>query len=220
MSLEQYLDKLPKESFHIGQKILRKGKVYDYCYIIISGEANAYLKDAQGVMRRLLPIHRHQMFPANWINSQDLATARDYDAYSDVVCAKVTYDDFQTIMKDPAIASELFVAQGEFLKHAMYRIETLVHPLAETRILYLFRYLLEVASVPTEMPGIYILTYSGLSQSRLGAILGLTRETTGKAINNLMEKGIVSMQSRKYVINKSMLMPEIEGVTNKPPKKS
>ena len=206
---------MPTTEFKAGDVVFRPGDTYDYCYMVISGLASVFVYDGQGVIRRIMPIGTYEFFPSSIGGLGTKKLTRNYVAYTDMVCVKFGKAELDALKQNPDALYEVTLAMSKLVDDAKARIETLIHPKAETKILFLFKYFLDIASEPTENHDLFAVSYKNLSHERIGATLGLTRETVGKEIANLMDKDILYLQAKRYVINKPKLMAAIKPAANK-----
>ncbi len=213
--IDAFIADMATTTFKAGDVIFQAGETYDYCYMVVSGIASVYILDSQGVIRRVMPIGKYQFFPSSIGGLGAKKLARNYAAYTDLICVKFTRAEFHALRQNPNALYEVTLAMSKLVDETKARIETLVHPKAETKILFLFKYFYDVACEPTDNPDLFMVNYKNLSQERIGATLGLTRETTGKAIAELMNKHILYLQSKRYIINKPKLMAALNPTTTK-----
>lgn len=218
--IDQFVAGMQTTTFAAGDVIFSKGDSYDYCYMILSGIAGVYVYDDKGVVRRIMPFKEYQFFPSDLADMGDKILTREYGAYTDLVCVRFNQADIARLKKSPEALFEITLAMSQLVEQAKSRIETLIHPGAEMKMLFLFKYMLEISGEPTDNPDLIAIGHSNLSQSKIGASLGLTRETTGKTIAGLMEKGILYIQNKKYIVDKPKLLARIEPSSKHKPKRN
>lgn len=213
LRLDPILKRLPTKGFKEGQVIFKPGEIPKNGFIPISGVIATYSYDQQGIERRIISAKEYELIPNNWLISPSEPLEYYYRAYTDVVCCVIDRIKFPQLLKEnPEALYELLLVQDNRMQAAKHRIETLVQPKAIDKLLYMFRYMLERISLPTDNNR-WVKTLFSLTQAEFADALGLTRETVAKELANLEDDGVIKSSGKGiYLINKNKLKEKISKV--------
>ncbi len=204
LRLEPILKQLPVKSYRAGDVIFKPGDTPKFGLIPLSGVINTYSCDHNGIERRIISAKEYELVPNNWLISPSVPVNYYYKAYTDVVCAIADRREFpRLLMSNPEALYELLLVQDNHMQAAKYRIETLIQPKAIDKLLYMFRYMVERVSLPTDKRH-WVKTIFPLTQAEFADALGLTRETAAKELKQLEDDGVIkSLNKSFYLINKA-----------------
>lgn len=206
LRLDPIVKQLPTKSFKKGDIILTPGEVSKQGYIPIVGVIETYSIDHHGIERRIISAKDLELVPNKWLVSPGVPVDYYYRAYTDVVCGLADRRDFPKLLMDnPEALYELLLVQDNRMQAAKYRIETLIQPRAIDKLLYMFRYIVQRVSIPTDDKN-WIQTIFPLTQAEFADALGITRETVAKDLSQLEKDGVIKSKSKGiYLINKNKL---------------
>ncbi len=210
LRLDPIIKQLPTKVFKKDDIIFKPGDIPKNGFIPISGVIATYSYDNNGIERRIISAKEYEFIPNNWLISPSEPLEYYYRAYTDVVCCVVDRMKFPQLLKEnPEALYELLLAQDNRMQAAKHRIETLVQPRAVDKLLYMFRYMVERVSLPTDNNK-WVQTLFGLTQAEFADALGLTRETAAKELAKLEEGGVIKSKGKGiYLININKLKEKI-----------
>lgn len=206
LDIDKLLRKFPKVKFKKGDIILHSGQISGRGYVVTSGIVKVYSFDPDRIERRIISTQAYELMPSGWLSNQKEVLRYNYAAYTDVTCAVISETDFnKAALDNPKALYSLLKIQDERVQYAKYRIETLVQSRAEDKILFLFYYMAHRVADDANMPGRINIT-ALLSKQEIGDSLGLSRETTTKALATLTQRGILGADGYKkyWVCTKKM----------------
>ncbi len=202
---------LIKKNFHslefkAGERIFAKGDIARKAYMVLGGMVSIVAFDHKGKRRRLFSAQKGDIFPTGWLEKGSIRAEYDYEAFGDAVCAvieKKAFDGFAK--KHPEAILDILIACDNRLSFAKHRIETLVQERAENKILYLFRYMAERASL-SKIEGEYVRVKNSLTQQEIGESLGLSRESASISFRKMYKNGLLKRtDDGQLLIHKEML---------------
>lgn len=141
------------------------------------------------------------IFPVPWIFGESSSTLFYYEALTDCELLVMPKESLlELIDKDPALlrsAFNYFVGKHTGL---LIRVTALEQTRAIEKILFTLYYLMFHYGKESK-PGIFLINLK-LTQPVIASMVGLTRETTAKNLNQLKRRGIVSYKEYHYTVNK------------------
>ncbi len=193
--VRSFLDQFPQKIFEPGETLLKPGENPGFGYIIIEGTVKVFMRDRQGIERRVMPAMQYEIIPSGWLSNPRMSIQYQYDAYSIVKAAEITADSFErAALENPSVLYDLFLAGDSRIKELKNRIMTLVQSRAEDKLVYFFYGLLERGTEPAK-DGWARIIYS-MSQQEIADALGMARETAAASIQKLIDQKIIRSTSR------------------------
>lgn len=145
------------------------------------------------------------IFPVPWVFNEASSTLFYYEAITDCEVLYLPKDKLvHAIENDPVIFKEVFRHFTNVHTGLMLRVTALEQSRALEKILFTLYFLLYHYG-KEQKSGIYKIELK-LTQPIIAGLVGLTRETTAKNLNQLKRRGIVSYDEYEYIVNK----PELE----------
>lgn len=192
--------------FEAGERIFAKGDIARKAYVVLGGVVSIVACDHKGKRRRLFSAQTGDIFPTGWLAKGIVRAEYDYEAFGDSVCAVIEKKAFNAFAKKhPEAILDILIACDNRLSFAKHRIETLVQERAESKILYLLRYMSERKSISQD-EGEYMRVKNSLTQQEIGESLGLSRESTSISFRKMYKNGLLKRSEDGHLlIHKEML---------------
>lgn len=194
--VQSFLNQFPQKIFESGETILQPGPHPGYGYIVQEGIVKVYMRDKQGIERRIMPAMQYEIIPSGWLSNQKGSIQYFYEAYGLVKLARITAEEFEKVSQDnPSVLYDLFLAADSRVKHLKNRVMTLSQSRAEDKLVYFFFGLLESGTEPAN-DGWARIIYS-MSQQEIADALGMARETAASSIQKLIDQKIIRTTGRR-----------------------
>lgn len=145
------------------------------------------------------------ILPIPLLFSEASSTLFYYEAITDCEILSVSKEKLVSLIEnDPVIFKRVFRHFTNMYTGLMLRVTALEQSRALEKILFTLYFLIYHYG-KEQKPGIYKINLK-LTQPIIAGLVGLTRETTAKNLNQLKRRGIVSYDEYEYIVNK----PELE----------
>lgn len=181
-----------------------QGEIPRSANIVQSGLIKVYSINSSGE-EQIVSFHAPgDIFPLPWVFGESSSTLFYYEALSD--CEVLTLPR-QKVTELIANDSKLLRTAFDYFvnKHTglLIRVTALEQTRALEKILFTLYYLLHHYGKEKE-PGVFTIELK-LTQPVIAGMVGLTRETTAKNLNQLKRRGIVSYKEYFYSVDKAAL---------------
>ena len=179
-----------------------QGEVPRNASILLDGLIKVYSINSMGE-EQIVSFHaQDDIFPLPWVFNETNNTLFYYEAITDCQIVSVTKDMLlEKIAQRPDIFKQLFQRLMHTHTGLLLRITALEQSRATEKILYTLYYLMFHYG-REKKPGIFTIELK-LTQPAIASLVGLTRETTAKCLNQLRRKGVVSYKTHTYTVNKA-----------------
>ncbi len=185
--------------FKKGETIFTPHDEEKYIYLIEKGEVEIYQLSDEGkkiIIERLSPggiFGNTSLAPDISIEVEDFA-----DAISDVRLCVVKKSDFVKILKEyPEVALNLIQELGEKLNEADSKIRDLALANAEIKLIH---ELIRLSKKHGEKTNDSLRIEDRLTHEELAGMIGVSRETVTRAIQELKEKGIIYLDKTRHIL--------------------
>ncbi len=184
--------------------LLYQGEVPRSAYFITSGVMKVYTINSSGNEQIVAFFTVGDVFPATWIFGHTSSTLYYYEAMTD---CKVLAVDKETLLKTleekPHLQKKMFDYIMTNYTSSLMRITSLEQSRAGEKISFtlyylVFRYGREIK------PGIYSVQMN-LTHTVIADMVGIARETTAVEMNKLKKAGVVTYNSKEYIIDRQKL---------------
>lgn len=206
--MKNYLDPVIQSSRHrtYDEKsiILYQGEAPRSACILISGVVRVFSISDQGG-EQVVALHTSgEFFPTAWIFGKTPGTLFFYEALSQCEIAFVSRESLlDFIYSDPSHTRSLIDYFSTNYAAMMIRVNALEQPRAKDKLAHTLFYLSQrYAKTSSHDVTIPI----NLTHQLIGAMAGITRETTAVEMNKLKSKGIVSYKNQCYTVRTSKLL--------------
>lgn len=184
--------------------LLYQGEVPRSAYFIRSGVMKVYSINSSGAEQIVAFYTVGDLLPATWIFGNTTSTLYYYEAMTD--CTVLAVDKsvlLETLDASPALQKIMFDYIMTNYTSSLLRITSLEQSRAGEKISFtlyylVFRYGREIK------PGIYSVQMN-LTHTVIADMVGIARETTAVEMNKLKKAGVVTYNSKEYVIDRKKL---------------
>lgn len=181
-----------------------QGEVPRSANLVKTGLVKVYSINSSGE-EQIVAFHTPgDIFPTPWVFGESSNTLFYYEALSDCEILSLPKDELtKLVYSDPVMLKSMF---DYFVKEhtgMLIRVTALEQTRAIEKILFTLYYLLFHYGKEGE-PGIYTIDLK-LTQPIIASMVGLTRETTAKNLNQLKRRGIIEYKEYFYTIDKVKL---------------
>lgn len=184
--------------------LLYQGEVPRSAYFIRSGVMKVYSINTSGTEQIVAFFTAGDLLPATWIFGNTSSALYYYEAMTD--CTVLAVDKtvlLKTLDEHPELQKKMFDYIMTNYTSSLLRITSLEQSRASEKISFtlyylLFRYGREIK------PGIYSVQMN-LTHTVIADMVGIARETTAVEMNKLKKAGVVSYNSKEYIIDRQKL---------------
>lgn len=193
-----------KRSVHKGTILLYQGEVPRSAYFVQKGVVKVYSISSAGTEQIVAFYVAGDLLPASWIFGKTTSTLYYYEALTDCsVLAVERRTMLELLRAKPRLQAKIFDYIMTNYTSSLLRITSLEQSRASEKIMFTlyylsFRYGKEVT------PGIFSVQL-GLTQAIIADMVGVTRETTVVELSKLKKAGVVTYNTKEYVIDKPKL---------------
>lgn len=186
-----------------GSHLAFQGEVPRYGNYILDGVVKAYVITPDGAQRLINIYAKHSMVPIAWLSDSSSTALFYYQAMTDVRTIRFTRSELMNLVATNREVNQDYI---EFLARAhtssLLRTTGLCQTGASHKICYAL-YVLALRYGVERGSDLYIPI--PLTHETIGNFIGQSRENTAKTIKQLIEKNILSYQSKYYTIDKARL---------------
>lgn len=179
---------------------LRPGDKFDGIYYIYKGSTKHYMTSEDGIIKLLYILNRGRFYGESsfFLN---VPTENFSEAETDVILYKMPKDAINELMDKSKIFRENIIrGYSEKCLILRYEVANLSFNNSKNRLKQIFCSIMDLNSL--ESPNWYALEQH-FTHQELGEIIGTTRVTISRQINELCNEGFLRIVNRKYQINKS-----------------
>ena len=206
--MEEIANHLPnattKRSVRKRAILIYQGEIPRQAYVVLSGTFKVYRLGSFGEEQIVGFKTPGDVFPETWIFGKTSSTLYYYEAMSDAEVLTVERSVFiDLIEKTPILKSRMFDYMVTNYTGLMMQISALEQSRAAEKLLLIIYYLMFRYGSETK-PGEYTLSLH-LTHTTLASLMGLTRETTTTELGRLKRKGIISYDTKNFVVHRDAL---------------
>ncbi len=184
--------------------LLYQGEVPRSAYFIKSGVMKVYSINSSGTEQIVAFFTAGDLFPLTWVFENTTSTLYYYEAMTD--CTVLAVDKtilLNTLNESPSLQKIMFDYIMTNYTSSLLRITSLEQSRASEKISFtlyylVFRYGREIK------PGVYSVQMN-LTHTVIADMVGIARETTAVEMNKLKKAGVVSYNSKEYIIDRKKL---------------
>ena len=201
--LKDLLDKYPTRVYSAGSIVLYQGEIPRQALVVTSGVVKASTISNSGD-EQIISFHgAGDILPVSWIFGKTPSTLYFYEASTECEVALVPRDallDYLHHAKRVATLVDYLVTD-----HAAssIRISALEQPKARDKLTYTLYYLCQ--RYGRQSRGRVNINLS-LTHQNLGALVGLTRETTATEMSRLKKEGVLTYSNQNYRVDIEKLL--------------
>ena len=190
--------------YKAGTSLFYQGEFPRHGVLLTKGAVRAYTIASSGEERTIGFYTAGDLLPIAWLLGQVGISLFHYVALSEVRALRFSKEDFdRTILGDPVALRSLFTNLSRDYSAAMLRINGLGQSRADEKIAFTLYYL--AFRYGTLLPDGRHEIKLRLPHAVIASMVGLSRESTTKALRSLQRKGIISYSRGVYTVNKSSL---------------
>lgn len=184
--------------------LIYQGEIPRQAYVVLSGTFKVYRLGSFGEEQIVGFKTPGDVFPETWIFGKTSSTLYYYEAMSDAEVLTVERPVLiDLIENNPELKSLMFDYMVTNYTGLMMQISALEQSRAAEKLLLIVYYLMFRYGVE-EKPGEYTLNIH-LTHTTLASLMGLTRETTTTELGRLKRKGIISYDTKNFVVHRDAL---------------
>lgn len=198
--IEDFFSDYPLRKYKKGQILVLPGETAEYAYLLVEGRLRLYDTSYRGDEIIIDMFKSPAFFPLPLIMNQSPSFLY-HEADTDIVVRQAPVPATQEFLNThPAIVMDLLTHLYQKFDDALRRMVRLMASSAKVRLAY--EIIVACGQIGEEQPdGSCMLK---ISQSRLGARIGLARETVTREIKSLKDKGLLEI-SHTHIIVPDML---------------
>jgi CRP-like cAMP-binding protein len=182
-----------------------QGEIPRAAIMMVSGLMKVYSINSSGEEQIVTFRIKGDLFPIPWIFSQSTNSLFYYEALSDCEVLVLPKEELlKVIRNNPKIFQRVFDYFASHYTGMLLRVTALEQSRAIEKILFTLYYLVFHYGKETNKPGLFTIDLK-LTQPIIAAMVGLTRETTAKNLNQLKRRGIINYKEYRYTIDKTKL---------------
>lgn len=184
--------------------LLYQGEVPRSAYFIKSGVMKVYSINSNGTEQIVAFFTTGDLFPSTWVFGNTSSTLYYYEAMTD--CTVLAVDKsvlLEALENHPQLQKKMFDYIMTNYTSSLLRITSLEQSRAGEKISFtlyylVFRYGREIK------PGIYSIQMN-LTHTVIADMVGIARETTAVEMNKLKKAGVVTYNSKEYLVDRKKL---------------
>lgn len=184
--------------------LLYQGEVPRSAYFIKSGVMKVYSINSSGTEQIVAFFTAGDLFPLTWIFENTSSTLYYYEAMTD--CTVLAVDKtilLSTLNNNPGLQKIMFDYIMTNYTSSLLRITSLEQSRASEKISFTLYYLVFRYGREIKL-GVYSVQMN-LTHTVIADMVGIARETTAVEMNKLKKAGVVSYNSKEYVIDRKKL---------------
>ena len=194
----------PARTYSAGSIILYQGEVPRHACVIKKGVVRASTISSSGD-EQIIGFHKAgDVIPFSWLFKKTASTLYFYQASSDTEVVLVERDELVTFLKQPENMPELLDDLISDNAATSIRISALEQPKAREKLMYTLYYLCKRFGAPGKHGNTQIML--DLTHQTLGALVGLTRETTATEMSKLKKQKILTYKNQDYTVDTEKLL--------------
>lgn len=204
--LEQFKDliqKFPARTYSAGSIVLYQGEVPRHALIVTSGVVKASTI-SKGGDEQIISFHgAGDMLPLSWIFGKTPSTLYFYEASTECEVVLVPRDELVEYLHHSKRVATLVDYLVTDQAASSIRISALEQPKARDKLTYTLYYLCQrYGQVSRGRMHINL----SLTHQNLGALVGLTRETTATEMSKLKKEGVLTYSNQHYRVDIEKLL--------------
>lgn len=201
--LKELIDKYPSRKYHAGSIVVYQGEVPRNALVISKGVVKASTISGSGD-EQIISFHgAGDILPISWIFGKTPSALYFYEACSDSELAMVPRQELINYLKQPKHVVKLLDHMITDHAASSIRISALEQPKARDKLTYTLYYLCQRYGQPHR--GRTHINLS-LTHQNLGALVGLTRETTATEMSKLKKENVLSYRNQNYYVDIEKLL--------------
>ena len=194
--IEEFFDDYPVHKFKKGQILVLPGEVAEHAYLLVEGRVKLYDSSYRGESIIIDMFKSPSFFPLSLIMNHS-PSFLIHEADTDIIVRQAPVDAALRFLGDnpPVVMNLLSVLYKKF-DDSLRRMVRLMDGSAKVRLIT--EILAACHQIGEESPeGGYKVE---LSQAMLGARIGLARETVGREIRSLKERGLIEVRRSSITV--------------------
>jgi CRP-like cAMP-binding protein len=201
--LNDLVKKFPSRKYSAGSIVLYQGEVPRQAIILVKGVLKASTISSSGD-EQIISFHGPgDVMPMSWIFGKTPSTLYFYEASTDCEVVLVPREKLIEQLMHPKNIKTLVDRLVTDHAASSIRISALEQPKARDKLTYTLYYLCQRYGQPKR--GRIHINLS-LTHQNLGALVGLTRETTATEMSKLKKEGVLSYRNQNYHVDIEKLL--------------
>ena len=194
--IEGFFSEYPVRRYKKGQILVLPGETAEYAYLLLEGRLRLYDKSYRGDEIIIDMFENPAFFPLSLIMNQS-ASFLFHEADTDIVVRQAPALDTQKFLSTHSdVVLGLLTLLYQKFDVALKRMIRLMSSSAKVRLAY--EIIVACNQIGEERPdGSHLLD---ISQSKLGARIGLARETVAREIKSLKDKSLVEVSHTHIIV--------------------
>ena len=194
--IEDFFSNYPLRKYKKGQILVLPGETAEYAYLLVEGRLRLYDTSYRGDEIIIDMFNSPAFFPLPLIMNQSPSFLY-HEADTDIVVRQAPVQSTQEFLNThPAIVLDLLTHLYKKFDEALRRMVRLMASSAKVRLVY--EIIVACNQIGEAQPdGSYLLK---ISQSKLGARIGLARETVTREIKSLKDKELLEISHTHIIV--------------------
>ncbi len=202
--LLKFINERPARSYSAGSIILYQGEIPRHACIVKKGVVRATTISVNGD-EQIIGFHQAgDVLPLSWVFKKTASTLYFYQATSDVEVVMIERDELISFFEKSENMPELLDYLVTDHAATSIRISALEQPKAREKLMYTLYYLCKRFG-NKKTNGLTDITLE-LTHQTLGALVGLTRETTATEMSKLKKQKVLTYKNQDYSVDTEKLL--------------
>lgn len=204
LQLQPILEGRTRRTYGADSIILYQGEIPRYACIVTRGVVRSSTISASGDEQIISFYKEGEILPISWIFGKTSSTLYFYQASTDVEVVMVERPELTEHLMKPQNITTLVDYLVTDHAAASIRISALEQPKAREKLMYTLYYLCKKYGVIDKNKRVHI--DLALTHQTLGALVGLTRETTATEMSKLKKQKVLTYKNQDYTVDIDKLL--------------
>lgn len=198
LQLESFMKTRQIRRYTSESIILYQGEIPRHACIVKSGVVRSSTISSGGD-EQIIGFHRAgDIIPMSWLFGKTSSTLYFYQASTDVEVVMAERDELLAHIMRPEFAANLIDHLVTDQAASSIRISALEQPKAREKLMYTLYYLSKKYGIEKTKGSVHISL--ALTHQTLGALVGLTRETTATEMSKLKKQKVLTYKNQDYTV--------------------
>ena len=195
--IEKIAEQLILRKYKKGNYIFMQGDVDKSLHFVLDGKIKIYHSSEDGIDKLITIFTKGDFLGEMDIIGQSVERAATAQALTDVITYQMTYSHAIDFLSKTETAFKIIESLSNRITEKNNQIKLLIYGNAKEKLGYVLKNLKDKYGVYKDGK-IYLEV--NISQKELGNMVGISRETVSRYLNELKGKGIVEVKNKKIVI--------------------
>lgn len=201
--LKDFVKNFPTRTYTPGSILIYQGEVPRHGVVVIKGVVKASTISSAGD-EQIISFHGSgDLLPVSWIFGKTPSALYFYEASTECEVVVVPRDSLIQHVRSPKHIGALVNYLVTDHAASSIRISALEQPKARDKLTYTLYYLCQRYGKPSQNR---VHINLSLTHQNLGALVGLTRETTATEMSKLKKEGVLNYRNQNYYVDIEKLL--------------